>query len=348
MKKRITIYDIAKETGFSVGTVNRALNNKPRIQNSTKKLILDTANQLGYKANAAAQGLRRTPITIGAILFCPIDEYVDAIIDGISSSQEDLEKYNVTIDLRKLEYSTGRKCIEQTIDLIKCFEQNNYNGIILFMSSMIEEMCELSLLIDKLFEKNIFVATLANDIPKSKRIFHVGVNAYMAGKMAAEMLELSCKNESVAMFVTSTSSPINLEYINGFNDYAQKGIFSNIKIYEHFDDKEKIIDTINCMLDENPDLKGIYMSTAGSGIACEYLKSINKKDLSIITTDLLKETPSLLKQKIATATIFQNPYKQGRDCVKLLYNHIIGKSVSEMHFISPQILLSANVESYQN
>ena len=78
-EKKVTIYDIAREAGVSVGTVNRALGGKTRIRPETKQTVLDTAERLGYRANSAAQGLRRAPITLGAILFCPIDEYVDAL-----------------------------------------------------------------------------------------------------------------------------------------------------------------------------------------------------------------------------------------------------------------------------
>ena len=90
-EKRVTIYDIAEKAGVSVGTVNRALNGKGRISEQTRERILDIAKELGYTVNAAAQGLRRAPIKIGAILFCPIDEYVDAIIEGMEYTAQGQE-----------------------------------------------------------------------------------------------------------------------------------------------------------------------------------------------------------------------------------------------------------------
>lgn len=346
--KKVTIYDIAKEAGVSVGTVNRALNDKPRISEKTKQLVLDTAKELGYKANPAAQGLRRSPIKIGAILFCPIEEYVDSIIDGITSSALDLEKYNVAVNLKKIEYTNSRECLEETSALIKKFAEEGYNGIVLFLSSMLDELGDITRLINKLTEKNIHFATVANDIPDSKRVIHVGIDAFMAGKMAAEILEMSCKDSDVALLVTSTSSPVNIDYIRGFTMYSGKDTFSAIKIYEHFDDKGKVIEATKAMIKENPNLKGIYMATASSAISCEYIKEKNINNLTIVTTDLLQETPALLKQKAATATIFQNPYRQGRSVVKLLYNHIISQIDKGEHLVAPQILLSSNVDAYLN
>lgn len=347
MESKATIYDIAKETNFSAVTVHRALNNKGRISPKTKQLILETAKKLGYKANPAAQGLRRQTIKLGAILFCPVEEYVDAIIDGISASGEELEKFNVSVDVKKIDYTSSKDCLKSTCKLINAFSDNDYNGIILFMSSMLDEMDELSSLVNELTKtKNISFATVANDIPSINKVIHVGINAFMAGSMAAEMLELSCAGKDVALLVTSNTSPINMEYIEGFMNYSKNNIFSNISIYEHYDNKEKVIEVTERMLKENPDLSGIYMTTASSALACKCIENMNKANLSIITTDLLSETPKLLQNKVANATIFQNPYKQGKNVVRFLYNYITTKSDSGVHLISPHILLSSNIESY--
>ena len=170
----------------------------------------------------------------------------------------------------------------------------------------------------------------------------------MAGSMAAELLEMQCAQKDVALLVTSTTSPINIEYINGFLNYAENNVFPNVKIYEHFDDKEKAIDAINLMLQENKNLKGVYMATASSGVACEHLERLNKKDLTIITTDLLKETPGLLARKTAAATIFQNPQRQGKMVVKLLYNFITKKECPDKYLLTPHILLKSNIDDYLN
>ena len=344
--KRVTIYDIAQKAGVSVGTVNRALSDKPRISPATKKLVLNTAKDLGYKVNPAAQGLRRAQIRIGAVLFCPIEEYVDSIILGIMSAASDLEKYNVLVDVKKIDYKNNKDSILKTQDLIMHYAKNNYHGIVLFMSAINDEMRELSSLIDDLTEQNIVFATVANDIPYCKRKIHVGCNAFMAGQMAAQLLELSCKGDDVALLVTSNDSPVNTQYIEGFMDYSGNDLFSSVKIYEHYDDENKVITIIDTMLQENPNFKGIYMTTAASPIACRYIEELNKNDLIIITTDLLSETPDILTKKTAVATIFQNPYRQGRNVIKYTYRYITEKKYDGIHLIPPQIVFSSNLSSY--
>ena len=344
--KKVTIYDIAQAAGVSVGTVNRALSGKDRISPVTKQLVLDTADRLGYRANSAAQGLRRAPITIGAVLFCPVDEYVDAIVDGMGATAQALEKYNVTVDMHKLDYRTSAECLEKTEGLIRTFAEAGYRGIVLFLSAMSDEMDGIRALIDQYSDAGICFATVANDIPDSARVVHVGVDAHTAGSMAAELLEMTCPGGDVALLVASEKSPVNREYIDGFTDYAKGSAFSDIKIYEHLDNPMRVMAVTEQLLGDNPNLKGIYMATASSVIACDCLRRQGRHDLAIITTDLLRETPDLLKERLSTAVIFQNPYRQGKNVLRYLYDYITRASGEHVHLIAPHILLASNVDAH--
>lgn len=343
--KKATIYDIAEQTGVSVATVHRALNDKARIRPETKQRILEVAKDLGYKVNVAAQGLRRLPIHLGAILFCPVEEYVDAIVEGITASGHELEKYNVSINIRKLPYTDNHRCLSQTCDLIRAFAKEGYQGIILFMSATTDETEELTALVNDLSESGIRFATVANDLPDLRRDLHVGVDAFMAGRMAAELLSFRCAEKEVALLVASRHSPVNVEYINGFFSYAARGIFSAIHVYEHFDDSRQVTAVTERMLDQHLDLSGVYMTTASSALACRSIAD-SRRNLAVITTDVLSETPHLLQTGVANATIFQNPYRQGKTVVRQLYNSIISHVSDSIRLIPPQVVLSSNIDAY--
>src|ERR1035437_5272115 len=68
-EKEITIYDIAEHLKISTATVSRGLKDHPAISQKTKKLILDTAKEMGYQTNPFASNLRRKRTnTIGVIV----------------------------------------------------------------------------------------------------------------------------------------------------------------------------------------------------------------------------------------------------------------------------------------
>ena len=344
-KKKVTIYDIASKTNVSAVTVHRALTDKGRISPQTKEKIQKVADELGYKVNPAAQGLRRQTIKIGAILFCPIEEYADSIAEGIVSAGRELEKYNVSVDVKRIPYTSRPQCLDIAYRTIEEFAAADYNGVVLFLSSMMDEVSRLSALIKQLKqEKTMVFATVANDILKQDCQLHVGVNAYMAGMIAAELLAFSCRGKDVALLVTSETSPVNMEYINGFRAFAKEELFRSISVYEHFDHPKTVEEAVRKMFRENPDLSGIYMSTARSTIACRYIDRQLHPETTIITTDLLKETPRLLRAKVANATIFQEPFQQGERVINHLYGFITEKTGSGAHYIDPKILLSSNLE----
>lgn len=69
MMKKVTLKDIAKELGVTVGTVSHVLNGRDDISEETKKKVLKTAKKLGYIPNASATSLRSGKTnTIAAIV----------------------------------------------------------------------------------------------------------------------------------------------------------------------------------------------------------------------------------------------------------------------------------------
>jgi LacI family transcriptional regulator len=55
----ITIFEVAKKSGFSISTVSRVLNGVPLHSEATRIKVLQAIDELNYQPNAMAQGLAR-------------------------------------------------------------------------------------------------------------------------------------------------------------------------------------------------------------------------------------------------------------------------------------------------
>lgn len=55
----MTIKDLSAQTGYSVGTVSRVLNNQPNVSEKARKAILEAANACGFQLNTNAQQLKQ-------------------------------------------------------------------------------------------------------------------------------------------------------------------------------------------------------------------------------------------------------------------------------------------------
>ena len=55
----MTIKDLSAQTGYSVGTISRVLNNQPNVSEKARKTILDAANSCGFRLNSNAKQLKQ-------------------------------------------------------------------------------------------------------------------------------------------------------------------------------------------------------------------------------------------------------------------------------------------------
>ncbi|MBI9101338.1 MAG: LacI family DNA-binding transcriptional regulator [Spirochaetales bacterium] len=80
----VTIKDIANKLNMNFSSVSRALNNKPGVSDNTRKLVIRTAEEMGYHPNTLARGLvSRTNNTIGVIMPDIINPVFGTITTGL-------------------------------------------------------------------------------------------------------------------------------------------------------------------------------------------------------------------------------------------------------------------------
>lgn len=91
----VTIKDIAKKLGISYATVSRALNNHPEVSAETRKMILKTAEEMGYKPNAIARGLvMRQTTTLGLVIPDITNPFFPEVARGVEDAASE-GGYNV-------------------------------------------------------------------------------------------------------------------------------------------------------------------------------------------------------------------------------------------------------------
>src|SRR6187549_1184250 len=96
-KERATIHDIAKKLNITASTVSRALNDHPRISETTKKIVQKTAQKIGYQPNNIAAALRNGKSNILGIIVPTADRsFFSSVVRGIEEIAN-TARYNVMI-----------------------------------------------------------------------------------------------------------------------------------------------------------------------------------------------------------------------------------------------------------
>ena len=94
----MTIKDLAAQTGYSVGTVSRVLNNQPHVSELAKEIIWKAAEESGFQLNTNAKQLKQQQSnTILVICKGNSNELFDELLFAIQSRVADTQ-YTLTVD----------------------------------------------------------------------------------------------------------------------------------------------------------------------------------------------------------------------------------------------------------
>jgi LacI family transcriptional regulator len=94
----MTLNQIAKKAGVSIGTVDRVVNNRGRVAKETRAKIESVIAEYGYTPNLAARQLKqRSVLTLGILFPEPGSGsgFWDMIIDGIHNACETFKPFTI-------------------------------------------------------------------------------------------------------------------------------------------------------------------------------------------------------------------------------------------------------------
>lgn len=341
---RVTIYDIAQELNTSPSTVTRALNNQTCISVEMRSKVHEAARRMGYQKNVLAHGLKAKPAKIGIILRNKFPEYQNLIAAGARHACSELAEFNASIEICKLEMQDYDNHLQEKI--VEMTEAG-CSGII-FTPCSSGKAGEIDALVRRL---NVRASTLYHDTGLESIEFYVCADNVRAGSIAADLLDLAGlkKGDIVAYLAGSSSLQHQQENFGGFMAMNERYGF-DVRLFEHQDNTKIAHYLTEQILFEEPNLKGIFCSTAVTAPVCQKLAEVGRdQDIVVIGTELLTDLIPYIENNTLKAAIFQNPFKMGYLSYKTMYNCINGLPVENRVIrINPQIVMRGNVSFYKD
>ena len=94
----MTIKDLAAQTGYSVGTVSRVLNNQPHVSDLAREIIWKAAEESGFQLNENARQLKQQQSN-SLLVICKgnANELFDELLIAIQSRMADTS-YTLIVD----------------------------------------------------------------------------------------------------------------------------------------------------------------------------------------------------------------------------------------------------------
>jgi LacI family transcriptional regulator len=340
--KPATYKDLVRIHKVSLNTINKALTGKSGISEKRRQQILKSAKKIGYRTNRLAHSLARKPIKIGIILPKIWPEYFNYIIKGLNNVFGRLRDFNVRGNFR---WVSGLNAKEEVIEAMRSLTKEKVNAIIFYPIYGVGYEKYLA----ELNEKNIPVVVLGTDFHESNHLASVRGNAYLAGKLAAELMNyLVPENKQVAVFIGKKEFTDHREKLEGFMTESAHMSYKICRVLEAQDDPVIAYDLTKKLINEEPDLKGIYIATANSVQVCRCLCEHGLAGkVRIIATDVFPALKYYVDNDIVQCVIYQDQLKQAEIAVNVLYEYLTTRHKCErIIFISPQIVFKNNFENY--
>jgi LacI family transcriptional regulator len=107
----ITLRMVAEKAGVSVNTASRAINNKPDINQETKKRIFKVAQELGYVRNNTAVALRTKKTgTIGVVIEDNRNPFYAEVLNGMEVAARE-KNYHIILTNTQKDYKKEEEAI---------------------------------------------------------------------------------------------------------------------------------------------------------------------------------------------------------------------------------------------
>lgn len=312
--KLMKISEIAELSGVSIGTVDRVIHNRGRVAPDTKKKIDKIIKDSGYKPNIIASNLKRgKTLKIGVLIPLLSSEggYWEKCYGGIKKAINEISAFSVEIITKEFDrmlrgdlLSKGEELIESNIDVLA------FSPIVQSESYQL-----INLLNDKPYA--FFDSPLSNTNPITENI----QDPYKAGICAARVMELFKPGKKTFISLQMHSTAYNLQRRQqGFIDYFKDKDATVIPYIWSKDNDQLFYSFIDSLFIEIPNIDGIFMTNATTGILSDYLSKKNLEHYpSVVGFDILEKNIEQLEKGNIKALISQQPEMQGYNTMQDIF-----------------------------
>ncbi|QGZ65600.1 sugar ABC transporter substrate-binding protein [Paraburkholderia acidisoli] len=209
----------------------------------------------------------------------------------------------------------------------------------------------LAPVINKAIAAGIPVVTFNTDNPASNRLTFVGQDlAYSGVVMGDTLVKHMGQKGKVLVFTVDAAAEWSKDREKGLRQALAKypGI-SIVGLVNTTNEPQQIYAAIENAMLAHQDVNGIVSLDCCSFPAIgQYLKrnGLGGK-IPVVGSDLLPQTKELIKNKVLTATISQNPQRQGHDAVVVLNQIYTGGKMPDPHTdTGVQVIDTSNVDQH--
>lgn len=330
----VTIQQIADRAGVSRGTVDRALNNRGRINKEVAERIREIASDMGYVPRARKKTEKINKHKIGIVTQLAKASFMIEINRGILQAKRELENWGIELLIRE---SISVNEEEQLASIDELVEEG-IEGLAIMPVDCNPIRDKLNWLTE---EKGIPVVTFNSDIVGTRRVCFVGMDNGKSGRTAAGLLGVLTSRKGKILIITGFfGNQVNNIRVEGFVEEIKKSYpeISIAGVHGSFDETEEVKKIIETAMMNISGINGILVVSggqAGVGMAFESLKL--EKRPYVVIYDQTPKNEKALRDDTVDFLIDQNGYVQGYRPPFILADILSKGQMPEMEYLFTDI-----------
>lgn len=322
--KKLTLQMLAEMAGVGVATVDRVLNDRGGVSPETVRKVLQVARKAGLKRTLPDE--HQHPWQIEVFLSSNPSSFFTRLNNDLSTVANSLGYQRLTLHRTSISESQPEVLARRIME-----SSEKRDGLIVFG----HDYPVIHQALAYCHHKGLPVITFVTDIPEAKRLCHVGVNQYQAGRTAGLLMSqtLGVKGD-VIMVSGRIDYRAHRQRIEGFKD-AMTIRSPEITLREVLAGQDQR-DIIRALLDSTLCLSGQVAGVYNTGVGNSQIKEILQRHgllgrCRFITHELYSVTKALLNEDSALFTLDQNPHQHARLSIDLMLNHLDTGHLPDMY-----------------
>jgi LacI family transcriptional regulator len=312
IRRRATVHDVARAAGVSLATVDRVLNGRPGVRAATVERVEGAIAELGFSRDLNASLMARAR-DLHVVFFIP-----DGSNEFMSSLAQAVERRGPLASADRMHLNLQRTRSLDPKGLADALDRLDPKGCdcAVVVSS---DAPEVIAAIEAAHRRGIGVMTLVSDLPGSARRHFIGIDNVAAGRTAGSLLgRFLPQGGKIAVVAGSLHLQDHAERLEGFRavlatEYPALDIVGPI---EGHDEKTETAAIVSALLDQHPDLAGLYNLGAGNaGLVTALETSGRAGALRVIAHELTAPTRAGLVAGAIDVVLDQNPDGEIREAI---------------------------------
>lgn len=354
MKNKITIKDIAKNTGVSVASVHRALHGMSGVGEELRQKILEEVERSHYQVDESAALLRRNAVNITVLLPKAAGNerfFYRGLWQGVYRAAKKLQRMRAVITFVETECGIDKmgKALEELYHITN-FDTVRMDGLVTICDD--EQSRDW---ITQFIHRGTKVALVDRGLPINGLVCSAEVSVQDMGNLAVELADLYYEGRAggYILLVNGSSRRSSCRAYSQavHNRETEKWSAGGITVLEVFGESEIDIRTeLRRIFRENRPGVIIAANARTTYWVCDEVECFFSEKASrpaVIGTDVFSEQIRFFEEGTLKATIYQSHLTSGEHCLEYLFDSLISvDNELEKRIIEPLCIVMRDNCSY--